>query len=230
MSKFLLKAKQIEKHYIKAGLAIPVLNNIDLNVPAGKTIAIMGESGVGKSTLLQILGGLLRPTGGEVWFDENSVFDRSDSSIAHFRNESIGFIFQFHYLLPEFSALENAMMPMRIAGKNIRQCQERAEDLLNRIGLGHRIHHRPSELSGGEQQRVAIVRALINAPKLVLADEPTGNLDTDTALYVSNLLLSMVKDHDMGLIIATHSEQLASKADQIYRLKTGKLDVEGRGK
>jgi len=219
----LIQAKKVHKSFAKGSSVIEVLHQVDFNVEPGKTIAIMGESGVGKSTFLQILGGLLRPTDGDVLFDGQSIFTKSDSEIASYRNEKIGFIFQFHYLLPEFSALENATMPMRIAGKNEQEYTERATDLLNRIGLGHRIHHRPSELSGGEQQRVAIVRALVNQPKVVLADEPTGNLDTDTALYVSDLLLSMVKEHGMSLVIATHSELLASKADRIYRLKSGQL-------
>ncbi|MCC7459789.1 MAG: ABC transporter ATP-binding protein [Proteobacteria bacterium] len=226
MSRYLIQAKQIQKIYEKASSRVDVLHGVDFSIEAGKTIAIMGESGVGKSTFLQILGGLLRPTAGEVLFEGQSIFNRSESEVAHYRNSSIGFIFQFHYLLPEFTALENATLPMRIAGKNLQEYTQRATQLLERIGLGHRIHHRPSELSGGEQQRVAIVRALVNQPKAVLADEPTGNLDTETALYVSNLLLSMVKEHGMSLVIATHSEILASKADDIYRLKSGKLGHE----
>ena len=226
MSRYLLEAKRIQKIYTKGESRVDVLHGVDFGVESGKTIAIMGESGVGKSTFLQILGGLLRPTEGEVLFEGQSIFNRSEDNVADYRNHSIGFIFQFHYLLPEFSALENATLPMRIAGKSEGDYTKRAIDLLERIGLGHRIHHRPSELSGGEQQRVAIVRALVNQPKAVLADEPTGNLDTETALYVSNLLLSMVKEHGMSLIIATHSEMLASKADDIYRLKSGKLKTE----
>lgn len=224
MNNFLIQAKQIQKSYDKGESHIEVLQNVDFDVQKGKTIAIMGESGVGKSTFLQILGGLLRPSKGEVFFEGKSIFDRSEAEIAIYRNESIGFIFQFHYLLPEFTALENVTMPMRIAGKNEKEYNARGIDLLNRIGLGHRIYHRPSELSGGEQQRVAIVRALVNQPRVVMADEPTGNLDTNTALYVSDLLMSMVKEHGMSLIIATHSEQLALKADDIYRLKSGKLN------
>jgi lipoprotein-releasing system ATP-binding protein len=226
MSRFLLEAKQIQKVYEKGDSRVDVLHGVDFNIETGKTIAIMGESGVGKSTFLQILGGLLRPTAGEVLFEGKSIFHQNEAEVAAYRNDCIGFIFQFHYLLPEFTALENATLPMRIAGKNVEEYTKRATDLLERIGLGHRIHHRPSELSGGEQQRVAIVRALVNQPKAVLADEPTGNLDTQTALYVSNLLLSMVKEHGMSLIIATHSEVLASKADDICRLKSGKLKTE----
>ncbi len=225
MSDHLIQAQRIHKSYSKGSSIIEVLHEVDFEVERGKTIAIMGESGVGKSTFLQILGGLLRPTSGEVFFDGKSIFQRTDSQIASYRNESIGFIFQFHYLLPEFTALENVTMPMRISGRDEKTFNDRAADLLTRIGLGHRMNHRPSELSGGEQQRVAIVRALVNQPKVVLADEPTGNLDTETALYVSNLLLSMVKEHGMSLVIATHSEQLAAKADRIYRLKSGKLGV-----
>ncbi len=225
MSDLLIQAQRIHKSYSKGSSVIEVLHEVDFEVERGKTIAIMGESGVGKSTFLQILGGLLRPTNGDVMFDGKSIFQRTESQIAAYRNESIGFIFQFHYLLPEFTALENVTMPMRISGQDEKTFNDRATDLLTRIGLGHRMNHRPSELSGGEQQRVAIVRALVNQPKVVLADEPTGNLDTDTALYVSNLLLSMVKEHGMSLVIATHSEQLAAKADRIYRLKSGKLGV-----
>lgn len=226
MSNYLIQAQRIQKTYHKGDEHIEVLHSLDFNVSPGKTVAIMGESGVGKSTFLQILGGLLKPSQGEVLFDGKSIFNRSDSQIANYRNESIGFIFQFHYLLPEFTALENVTMPMRIAGKNPENFIARAKDLLERVGLGKRINHRPSELSGGEQQRVAIVRSLVNSPKVVLADEPTGNLDTETALYVSNLLLGMVKEHGMSLIIATHSESLAAKADEIYRLKRGNLSLE----
>ncbi len=219
----LMQAQRIHKSFTKGASVIEVLHQVDFHVESGKTIAIMGESGVGKSTFLQILGGLLQPTQGDVLFEGKSIFQQTEDQIASYRNEKIGFIFQFHYLLPEFSALENASMPMRIAGISEKKYNERAIDLLHRIGLGHRIHHRPSELSGGEQQRVAIVRALVNQPKIVLADEPTGNLDTETALNVSELLLSMVKENNMSLVIATHSEQLATKTDRIYRLKSGKL-------
>jgi lipoprotein-releasing system ATP-binding protein len=226
MNDMLIQAQRIHKSYEKGASVIEVLQQVDFNVERGKTIAIMGESGVGKSTFLQILGGLLRPTNGDVFFDGVSIFQRTESQIATYRNESIGFIFQFHYLLPEFTALENVTMPMRISGQDEKKFNDRATYLLNQIGLGHRLNHRPSELSGGEQQRVAIVRALVNQPKVVLADEPTGNLDTDTAISVSSLLLSMVKKHGMSLVIATHSEQLAAKADRIYRLKSGKLGVD----
>ena len=226
MSNYIIQAQRIQKVYHKGDSHIEVLHSLNFNVERGKTLAIMGESGVGKSTFLQILGGLLRPSEGEVLFEGTSIFNRSESQIAEYRNHSIGFIFQFHYLLPEFSALENVTMPMRMMGKKPEEYNARAKELLEKVGLGHRINHRPSELSGGEQQRVAIVRALVNSPKVVLADEPTGNLDTDTALYVSNLLLGMVKEHGMSLIIATHSESLAAKADKIFRLKKGQLDLE----
>ncbi len=223
MNNIVLQAQKIQKVYRKGLVDIDVLHDLDFEIPAGKTYAIMGESGVGKSTLLQIFGGLLRPTTGQVLYHDKTIFNQSESEIAAYRNKTIGFIFQFHYLLPEFSALENVMMPMQIAGKDRNYSVDRATKFLDQVGLAHRIHHRPSELSGGEQQRVAIVRALVNDPKLVLADEPTGNLDTETALYVSNLLLRMVKDHGMSLIVATHSEALAAKTDKTFRLKNGKL-------
>lgn len=226
MNNSVLQAKQISKTYRKGADDIHVLHDLDFEMPKGKTFAIMGESGVGKSTLLQILGGLLHPSGGEVLFEGKTIFDRGEKQIASYRNQTIGFIFQFHYLLPEFSALENVTMPMRIAGKKNSEIEDRAKFLLEKVGLSHRISHRPSELSGGEQQRVAIVRALVNNPKIVLADEPTGNLDTDTAHHVSDLLLQMVKDQGMSLVIATHSESLSARTDKIFRLKNGKLEEE----
>ncbi len=228
MSNAILQVRRIRKTYEKGDARLEILHSLDFDVAAGKTFAIMGESGVGKSTFLQILGGLLKPSEGEVTFEGKSIFNRSDSDIASYRNESVGFIFQFHYLLPEFTALENAMLPLHIARKDSEQSKKHVLDLLDQVGLSHRVHHRPSELSGGEQQRVAIVRALANAPKLVLADEPTGNLDTETALNVSNLLMNMVKDHSMSLVIATHSEPLAKKADHLFRLKSGSLKEEVR--
>lgn len=223
MSSLVLQAKGIHKVYQRGPSTLDILQNLDLDIYSGKTIAIMGESGVGKSTLLQILGGLLRPTSGEVFFEGRSIFQSSESEIAKFRNRSIGFIFQFHYLLPEFSALENVMMPSRICGRAEKEQLDYAHKLLGEVGLSNRMAHRPSELSGGEQQRVAIVRALMNRPKVVLADEPTGNLDVETADEVSDLLMRMVKDNEMALVIATHSSVLASRADRILRLRMGRL-------
>lgn len=228
MSSAVLQAKQVSKVYQKGEENISVLQDLDFEIPGGKTFAIMGESGVGKSTLLQILGGLLHPSTGEVLFEGKTIFNRGEKEIAAYRNFTIGFIFQFHYLLPEFSALENVTMPMRIAGKKQSEFDDRAKVLLEKVGLSHRISHRPSELSGGEQQRVAIVRALVNSPKIVLADEPTGNLDSETAHHVSDLLLHMVREQGMSLVIATHSETLASRTDKIFRLKNGRLDKEVR--
>ena len=207
----------------KAG-KVDVLNGIDLKVTAGETIALVGASGAGKSTLLHILGTLDRPTSGMVLFNGEDVFRRNDTSLALFRNCSIGFVFQFHHLLPEFSALENAMMPALISGMKKVDAERMARELLNEVGLSHRLTHRPGELSGGEQQRVAIARALILSPQILLADEPTGNLDMKTSDGVHDLLSEIHRNKRVTLIVVTHNERLATRMDRTIGMVDGKIN------
>ena len=219
----LISIQNISKTYRKGPDQIDVIENISFNIQHKESIAIMGESGAGKSTLLQIMGGLLAPSEGKVFVENTSIYDVTDKARAHIRNQHIGFVFQFHYLLPEFSALENVCMPSIIAKHQ--KNQEKAKDLLEKVGLSHRMKHKPSELSGGEQQRVAIARALMMEPRLLLADEPTGNLDQKTSDKVAEVLLSLMKDQG-ALVLVTHSLSLAQKANKVYRLTKGELVLE----
>lgn len=219
MSK-LLELRRLSKQFIKGEAVIDVMKDIRLSLDNNERIAIMGESGAGKSTLLQIMGGLLAPTDGEVLVNGHSLYALPDTLRSQFRNNHIGFVFQFHYLLPEFTALENVCMPPLI--RNAKFNKDRARELLEKVGLSHRLHHKPAELSGGEQQRVAIARALMMSPEILLADEPTGNLDTATSDRVAEVLFELT--HEEGaLILVTHSERLAQKADKVYRLTKGEL-------
>src|SRR5205823_3578072 len=187
----LVQAIEIDKRYVDGPAVVSVLEDLSLEIEAGERIAIVGESGVGKSTLLHLLGALDRPTSGRILFEGEDVFSRPEAELAAFRNREVGFIFQFHHLLPDFTALENVMMPALIAGAARETARRRAADLLVRVGLAERLEHRPGELSGGEQQRVAVARALIQEPRVVLADEPTGNLDPTTAAGVQDLLIEL---------------------------------------
>jgi lipoprotein-releasing system ATP-binding protein len=207
----------------KAG-KVEVLKGIDLTVTTGETIALVGASGAGKSTLLHILGTLDRPTSGKLLFDGEDVFRRSDASLAQFRNSAIGFVFQFHHLLSEFSALENTMMPALIGGMKKAEAEILARALLGDVGLSHRLTHRPGELSGGEQQRVAIARALVLSPRLLLADEPTGNLDMKTSDEVHDLLSEIHRSKGVTLMIVTHNERLAAGMDRIIRMVDGRIE------
>ncbi|MGB3365346.1 MAG: ABC transporter ATP-binding protein, partial [Thermodesulfobacteriota bacterium] len=189
----------------------------------GETLAVVGVSGSGKSTLLHILGTLEHPSDGEVSFSGNNIFKQNDREIAAFRNSEIGFVFQFHYLLPEFNALENVMMPCLIKGIDTDQAKEMAEEILVKVGLQHRLDHRPGELSGGEQQRVAIARAVVLKPKVLLADEPTGNLDMDTGKTILDLLLMLNGDYGITSILVTHNMELANRLNRTIRLADGKI-------
>jgi lipoprotein-releasing system ATP-binding protein len=200
-----------------------VLEGIDLDIQQGEMLAIVGASGVGKSTFLHIIGGLDRPTSGKVLYGDLDVFGLNNDRIAQFRNERVGFVFQFHHLLPEFSALENVMMPALIRRIDRKDAARTAADILNEVGLGARLHHRPGELSGGEQQRVAVARALMLHPDVVLADEPTGNLDAHTGEAVHQLLQDINKQKGVTFVIVTHNDKLAIRADRVLRMTEGKL-------
>jgi len=219
-----LRTIDLQKSYPSGPVELHVLNGINIAIKAGEIVSIVGASGVGKSTLLNLLGTLDRPTNGKVLYDGQDIFELTDKEVARFRNRELGFIFQFHHLLPEFTALENVMMPALIGGKRKGEMKSLAGDLLARVGLSGREHHRPGELSGGEQQRVAVARALINNPKVVLADEPTGNLDRRTGEEVHNLIWELNKKMNQTFIIATHNESLAQRSNRIIRLTDGKAE------
>jgi lipoprotein-releasing system ATP-binding protein len=222
MSK-LLEVRNLYKSYGEGPAKVEVLKGIDLTVEAGDTVAMVGPSGAGKSTLLHVMGTIDRPTSGEVLFDGEPIFSLPDQPLAAFRNRSIGFVFQFHHLLPEFSALENVMMPLLIGGEKKSTAELRAKGLLNDVGLSHRVTHRPGELSGGEQQRVAIARALVREPRLLLADEPTGNLDMKTSEEVHALLYSIQRTTGISLVIVTHNEHLAAGMARTVRFVDGRI-------
>ncbi|MEO7156406.1 MAG: ABC transporter ATP-binding protein [Vicinamibacterales bacterium] len=214
----------LNKFYTAApGKRLHVLRDLDLSVEQGEMVAIMGASGVGKSTLLHVLGGLDAIDSGDVRVGEHQIASMNDETRVAFRNRNIGFVFQFHHLLPEFTAIENAMMPLRIARVSVADARPKAEALLARVGLGDRLDHRPGMLSGGEQQRVAVSRALVMQPSLLLADEPTGDLDETTADSLHELLRTMHSEFGLTAIIATHNPRLAAQCDRILRLEGGKL-------
>lgn len=215
--------KDLEKKYITTSEELVVLKNLNLEVQEGSKVVIVGESGSGKSTLLNIIGGIDKLTSGSVFAGDWEVSKLSESKMAEYRSFFLGFIFQFHYLLKDFTALENVYMPSLIAGVPKKQAIEKAEQLLNDVGVFERKNHIPSQLSGGERQRVAVARALINDPKLILADEPTGNLDPANAEKIGDLLFSMVDKYNKTLILVTHDEKIAKKGDIIYRIVDGSL-------
>lgn len=219
----LLRAEAITKSYAMGDSQLTVLNDISLTISAGEMTAIVGASGSGKTTLLQILGTLASPTSGSVYFQNSCLTGQSDRELALFRNKSLGFIFQFHHLLPEFSALENVMMPGLIFGKSREAVEPDARLLLDQVELGHRYHHRVAELSGGEQQRTALARALSMNPAILLADEPTGNLDSRAGNLVFDLLQNLCKKRSMAVIMVTHNLELADRMDRTFTLKDGAL-------
>jgi lipoprotein-releasing system ATP-binding protein len=218
-----VSVRGLNKSYHVAGNRLHVLRDLELSVERGEMVAIMGASGVGKSTLLHVLGGLDTLDSGDVLIGEHNITAMSDEARVAYRNRHVGFVFQFHHLLPEFSALENAAMPLRIARVSIQEARPKAVALLNRVGLGERLDHRPGMLSGGEQQRVAVSRALVMQPSLLLADEPTGDLDEATADSLHALLREMHGEFGLTAVIATHNPRLANQCDRILRLEGGRL-------
>ena len=218
-----IRAESLAKTYAEGKMRTPVFNSLDLNVQAGETVAIVGASGAGKSTLLHLLGGLDTPTSGEVYVAGQKMSALSDGARGQLRNRALGFVYQFHHLLPEFTALENVMMPVMLGGASVAAASQRAKALLEQVGLGHRIEHKPGELSGGERQRAAVARALVNQPGCVLGDEPTGNLDEKTAATVFELMLELNRAHKTSLVLVTHDRRLARKLDRVIELHEGKL-------
>ena len=223
MSDVMLSAVGVEKSYAVAGQRLHILRGLDLEVRRGEMVAIMGASGVGKSTLLHVLGGLDRPDAGRIAVDGFTVSGAADAALVAFRNRRVGFVFQFHHLLPEFTALENVEMPLRIARVPRTEAQPVASGLLQRVGLGERLDHRPGMLSGGEQQRVAVARALVRQPALLLADEPTGDLDERTGDALHALLREMHDEFGLTAVMATHNPRLAEQCDRVLRLEQGVL-------
>lgn len=219
----LIEVKGLEKSFYSPAGELKILRNIDLSIKAGEVVGIVGASGVGKSTFLHILGTLDRPTSGEVVYDSVNVFSLDNAALASFRNRTIGFVFQFHHLLPEFTALENVMMPGLVSGKSRRDLKNSAEKLLTELGVFSRKDHRPGELSGGEQQRVAVARSLILNPKVVLADEPTGNLDSTAGGNLFDLLLNLNRDRGITFVIVTHNEQLSSRCHTVLNMVDGRF-------
>jgi len=220
----LVEARGLEKRYVDGPAVVEVLRGLDLDIVAGERVAVIGESGVGKSTLLHLLGCLDAPTGGRLLIDGVDVFSRSEAEIAAFRNRAVGFVFQFHHLLGDFTALENVMLPALIGRESPREARTRAAALLERVGLKDRLDHRPGELSGGEQQRVAVARGVMCRPRLLLADEPTGNLDPETGERVHELLLELNAECGATLVVATHNDRLAAAMERTLRLVGGRID------
>ncbi len=218
-----VRCEGLEKRFEESVVSVEVLRGIDLIVNKGETVAVVGASGSGKSTLLHLLGGLDRPTAGEVFVCGSPLTGLNEREVCALRNRSLGFVYQFHHLLPEFSALENVAMPLMIRGENYRTVRPKAEGLLNRVGLSNRLTHKPAELSGGERQRTAVARAMVTQPDCILADEPTGNLDRRTARSLFGLLVEINEEQATSLIIATHDLEFASTLTQTYQLVDGEL-------
>ena len=219
----LLSVRNLHKSFVEGGEEIKVLRGLDLELKAGERLAVIGESGVGKSTLLHVLGTLDRPTAGQILYQGKEIPMNDEVALAYLRNREIGFVFQFHYLLPDFTALENVMFPALIQGIEAQRAKREAEQLLGKVGLKDRIHHRPGKLSGGEQQRVAVARSVILQPKLILADEPTGSLDLRIGEEVQDLLFQLNEEKGIALIVATHNREFAAKIGRRVGLESGRL-------
>lgn len=218
-----IRCTRLAMTYAEGKLVTPVFDGLDLAVERGETVAILGASGAGKSTLLHLLGGLDTPTAGEVFVSGQRMSSLSDAARGALRNRALGFVYQFHHLLPEFTALENVMLPVLLAGAAVPDASQRAKALLESVGLGHRLVHKPGELSGGERQRAAVARALVNKPACVLGDEPTGNLDEKTAATVFELMLALNREQGTSLVLVTHDRRLARRLDRVMELHEGKL-------
>ena len=218
-----IRAKDVLKVFRRDGHDVEVLKGVSFSIEKGETIGVVGVSGAGKTTLLQILGTLDRPTSGNIWFEGEELAGFSDDRLAALRNRKIGFVFQFHNLLPEFTVIENVMLPCRIAGIDMSKARRMAESLLSEVGLSHRLLHRPGEISGGEQQRAAVCRALVMEPSVLLADEPTGNLDRETASGMVDLLLDINRERKLSLLMVTHNEQAASRLHRVVRIDDGRI-------
>ena len=220
----LLEVKSLEKSYVRGDEEVQALKSLSLEIKEGQFVSIMGPSGSGKSTLLHLMGGLDRPTRGQVILKGEAIDQLSDDALSKFRRRKLGFIFQFFNLLPTLSALENVSLPRLLDGEPMKAIEKRATELLNEMGLGHRMHHKPDQMSGGEMQRVAIARALISDPVLLLADEPTGNLDSKTGESILTLLKKMSRDRGKTIVMVTHDPKAAATADRLIKLRDGKLE------
>ena len=220
---WVIQCRGLSKTFDESNMNVTVLKNVEFNVAVGERVAIVGVSGSGKSTLLHLLGGLDKPSAGEMIIDGVNIAKLNEAKKSHFRNKTLGFVYQFHHLLPEFSALENVAMPLMIRGDSVEKARQQATEILSDVGLKDRVSHKPGELSGGERQRAAIARAIVTKPKCVLADEPTGNLDGKTADHVYSMMLELNQSLKTSFIVVTHDESLAAKMDRVLRLDAGRL-------
>lgn len=223
MSEFVLEARDVQKNFTQGPVVLEVLRGLNFCASAGERIAIVGASGSGKTTLLQILGGLDRPTTGHVFVSGQDIHELSETARGMLRNRALGFVYQFHHLLPEFSAVENVAMPLLIRRTPVAEARDRATEILERVGLGRRLEHRPYQLSGGERQRAAVARALVTEPKILLADEPTGNLDGQNAEGVFELMLELNRERGTSLVVVTHDLRLANRMERVYEIQDGRL-------